>query len=207
MSAVRVPPKYEMYEATAAFPMDHSFVSKWGSDPTTERVRVRWAHFLRMLREDPRFRCCSVYTKRTKTNPAFRPIVDYVTVAKDVSTQHGPRTYKLYEGLANVHLTTAGQSIDPTSIRLTVWRTCDPGRSGLAWTESVCGQDIVDELVQLYATLVPSGANLWPPRGHLCHLTIRRPGSKRIMHGNLQQPEVSPIISRPRANSATIQIF
>ena len=134
---------------TAAFPLKHTCIDPDGTDPTKHWICVNRLHFVQFLDAVPRLQRCPIHVLRTAPNPALKPISDYITIAKDVSTQSGTRTYKYCEGLANVLLTVRGLAVDLDTVILSVSRTCKPGCAAMAWIERVTGQNIRDNMVQV----------------------------------------------------------
>ena len=140
---------YCVLPATDEFQLPHSFVHIGDTDPMKDLIRVQMAHFLTFLEVESRLRLCPIFCPRTMPNPNLQPISEYTTVFKNLSTQTGQRRYKLAEGLVNVQLTTAGESLDDDTVLLTVLRQCKPSCLAVQWKETITVKDVKQRMVRI----------------------------------------------------------
>ena len=63
------------------------------------------ADFFAFLGAADCIKLCPIYVQRTGPNRKLKPIADFITVFKDVPTQHDTRRFKYGEALISVQLT------------------------------------------------------------------------------------------------------
>ena len=153
----RVHSVMHVHPKTAQFPLAHAFVHSRDTCPFSSWLLVRNSDFFDFLCTSDCTRLCPLFCRRTAVAKELKPICEYITVSKDVSTQSGTRLYKYAEGLVNVELTAKGATLRDDLCVLTVERTCHKGCAAVGWTERVTVANIKDGFLQVrFSSLAPS---------------------------------------------------
>ena len=141
-----------VHPARDDFPLPHSFLNAYDSDPKSCWIIVRMDDFFEFLNADPRLHLCPVFSCRSEPNRSLRPITDFITTFKDVPTQSGTRTYKYSEGLINVQLTTKGALLGSDIQLLTIKRQCHASCKAVSWLERITVENVKARTVQIFFT-------------------------------------------------------
>ena len=125
----------QWHPRTEQFPLAHAFVNPADTRPLHSWLVVRMPDFVDFLRTVDCVRLCPIRVVKSAVSTEVKPLSDYVTVCKDVSTQTATRTYKYAEGLINLRLTEKGALLSNDVRLITVHRTCCKGCGAVAWAE------------------------------------------------------------------------